>query len=52
MALDIESILSSNITISEASFATSVPLPIANDTSALLRAVESFTPSPVMPVTI
>ena len=30
-----------------ASFATSVPLPIANPTSACLRAVASLTPSPV-----
>ena len=43
--------LSSIITISEASFDTSVPLPIANDTSAFFKAIESFTPSPVIPVT-
>ena len=51
IALDIDTILSSNITISEASLATSVPLPMAKDTSAFLRAMQSFTPSPVIPVT-
>ena len=39
------------MTISLASFATSVPPPIAKPTSACLRAGESFTPSPVMPTT-
>ena len=43
--------LSSRITISPASLATSVPLPMANPTSARFRAGESLTPSPVMPVT-
>ena len=43
--------LSSRITISPASLATSVPLPIAKPTSAFFSAGESFTPSPVIPVT-
>ena len=43
--------MSLSITISPASFATSVPLPIANPTSAFLSAGESFTPSPVIPTT-
>ena len=43
--------LSSKITISPASFAASVPLPIANPTSARFSAGESFTPSPVIPTT-
>ena len=43
--------LSSRITILPASFAASVPLPIAKPTSALLSAGESFTPSPVIPTT-
>jgi len=37
--------------MSPASFATSVPLPIAKPTSAFFKAGESFTPSPVMPTT-
>ena len=43
--------LSSRITILPASFAASVPLPIANPTSARFSAGESFTPSPVIPTT-
>ena len=43
--------LSSKITIFPASFAASVPLPIAKPTSARFSAGESFTPSPVMPTT-
>ncbi len=37
--------------MSLASFATSVPPPIAKPTSAFLSAGESFTPSPVIPTT-
>ena len=44
--------LSSSITMSPASFATSVPLPIAKPTSARLSAARSFTPSPVIPATM
>ena len=51
MALDIDKKLSSNITMSLASFDTSVPLPIANPTSARFKAGASLTPSPVMPTT-
>ena len=43
--------LSSKITISPASLATSVPLPMAKPTSARLRAGASLTPSPVIPTT-
>ena len=43
--------LSSRMVISPASFATSVPEPIAKPTSAFFSAGESFTPSPVMPTT-
>ena len=43
--------MSSKITISLASFATSVPLPIAKPTSAFFKAGASFTPSPVIPTT-
>lgn len=44
--------LSSKSTISEASFATSVPvIPIANPTSAFLRAGASLVPSPVTATT-
>ncbi len=51
IALSMELKLSSRITISLASFATSVPPPIAKPTSAFLSAGESFTPSPVIPAT-
>ena len=51
IALDIDLKLSSNIIISLASFATSVPLPIANPTSAFFNDGASFTPSPVIPTT-
>ena len=51
MARAIEWKLSSRITISLDSFATSVPPPIAKPTSARFSAGESFTPSPVMPTT-
>ena len=47
----IERKLSSRMTISPASRAASVPLPIANPTSARRSAGESLTPSPVMPTT-
>lgn len=51
-AFTIESKLSSRRMIAEASFATSVPLiPIANPTSAFLRAGASFVPSPVTATT-
>ena len=43
--------LSSRITILPASFAASVPLPMAKPTSARFSAGESLTPSPVMPTT-
>ena len=43
--------LSSRITIFPASFAASVPLPMANPTSARFSAGESLTPSPVIPTT-
>ena len=52
MAFSMEERLSSRIVISPASFATSVPLPMAKQTSALRKAGESFTPSPVMPTTM
>ena len=39
------------MTISAASFATSVPLPIAKPTSAFFKAKASLTPSPVIPTT-
>ena len=43
---------SSEITISEASFATSVPvIPIATPASAMFNAKASFTPSPVIATT-
>ena len=48
-ALEIDRKLSSNITISLAYLATSVPLPILKPTSALFKAGASLTPSPVMP---
>ena len=51
IALHIDEKLSSNITISEASLATSLPDPKAKPTSAFLRAGASFTPSPVIPTT-
>ena len=51
IALDIDKKLSSKITISLASFATSVPLPIEKPTSAFFKAGASFTPSPVIPTT-
>ena len=38
--------------MSPASFATSVPVPIANPTSAFLSAAASLIPSPVIPVTM
>ncbi len=50
-AFAIEAILSSRITISPASLAISVPLPIAKPTSALFKAGASLMPSPVMPTT-
>ena len=49
--LVIDEKLSSNTTMSPASLATSVPLPIANPTSACFNAGASFTPSPVIPTT-
>mmetsp|Transcript_11381 Transcript_11381/g.22901 ORF Transcript_11381/g.22901 Transcript_11381/m.22901 type:complete len:201 (-) Transcript_11381:912-1514(-) len=51
IALIIELSRLSRITISEASFATSAPCPIAKDTSAFLRAALSLMPSPVIPTT-
>ena len=51
IAFEIDRKLSSRITISLASFATSVPLPIEKPTSACFRAGASFTPSPVIPTT-
>ena len=52
IAFSIEAKLSSSMVISPASFATSVPLPIANPTSAFFSAGASLTPSPVIPTTI
>ena len=46
-----EAKLSLRMTISPASLATSVPLPIAKPTSAFFRAGASLIPSPVMPTT-
>ena len=51
MASLIDEKLSSKMTILPASFAASVPLPIANPTSARFNAGESLTPSPVIPTT-
>ena len=51
IAAAIDFILSSKITISLASLATSVPDPIAKPISAFLSAGASFTPSPVIPTT-
>ena len=51
IARAMEAKLSLRITISPASLATSVPLPIAKPTSAFLRAGASLMPSPVMPAT-
>ena len=51
IAFAIDKKLSSKITISLASLETSVPLPIANPTSARFNAGASFTPSPVIPTT-
>ena len=51
MARVIERKLPSKMTMSLASRATSVPLPMAKPTSASLSAGASLTPSPVMPVT-
>ena len=51
IALQIEDILLSKMTISLASLATSEPLPKAKPTSLFLRARASLTPSPVIPTT-
>ena len=51
IAFSMDRKLSSRMVISPASFATSVPEPIAKPTSAFFSAGESFTPSPVMPTT-
>ena len=51
MASLIDEKLSSKMTILPASFEASVPLPIANPTSARFNAGESLTPSPVIPTT-
>ena len=49
--MDSDRRLSSKMTISLASLATSVPDPMANPTSAFLSAGASLTPSPVIPTT-
>mmetsp|Transcript_29877 Transcript_29877/g.58554 ORF Transcript_29877/g.58554 Transcript_29877/m.58554 type:complete len:241 (+) Transcript_29877:957-1679(+) len=50
-ASTMERMLSSRMTTSPLSLATSAPLPMAKDTSALRRAGLSLTPSPVIPTT-